>query len=711
MKKYMTVPFKLSKLSVVITNSAILALASFSTFTVSGHEIATSPENEDAIIEKIEIQGKGVSLIGKTISASEGIVGQKEILNRPMLRVGEILELVPGMVVTQHSGTGKANQYFLRGFNLDHGTDFSTAIDYMPINMRSHGHGQGYTDLNFVIPETIQTISFNKGAYNANVGDFSGSGSAQFNTVNSKLHTQVSATLGQDNFQRYLLAGNINLTEGHLNYALEYNQYDGPWTDIKEDLDKKNVFLSYRNKVNGGDLSVTFMGYDNSWNSADQIPLRAINAGIIDELGSLDTSVGGESSRYSINTIWKNENINASAYFISYDMNLWSNFTYFLDNPTDGDQFEQVDQRNIYGGELSYTAFTLVNDTEIANEFGTQIRVDDIDEVGLFSSQERQRLGAIRNDAVKESSIGLYWQNSIFWNDNIKTIISARYDYFDFDVQSNINTNINGINLSDNNGTEDDDNIALKANLIYTFNDNWEAYISAGQGFHSNDARGTITQVDPNSGESIEAVDPIVDSMGYEIGLRANLFDKLNASLSLWKLDLDSELLFVGDAGNTEPSDSSSRYGIELTSYYSITDALSIDIEYAYTDSKFDQLPSNANQIPGALEHVLQAGVSYQPEQGWFANARLRYFSDRPLIEDGSITSDDSKIVNVNIGYKFTKLAIKLDLLNAFNSNDHDIDYYYASRLASEPLNSETEDLHYHVIEPRTLRLSATYHF
>jgi outer membrane cobalamin receptor len=711
MKKKNEIPHKLNKICIAVLSCVLLGTGSLPSFSALSEPTARDEPASNISIEKIEVQGKAISLIGAAISASEGVIGQQEILNRPMLRIGEILELVPGMVVTQHSGTGKANQYFLRGFNLDHGTDFATFIDYMPINMRTHGHGQGYTDLNFIIPETIQTITFQKGAYYGQIGDFSGAGSAAFNTVNKRQTTQLSATIGEDNFQRYLLAGGIALDNEHINYAIEFNSYDGPWTDIEEDLDKTNVFLSYNSKVKGGALKVTFMGYDNAWNSADQIPQRAVSAGIIDELGSLDTSLGGNSSRYSVNAVWNNENINASGYLIDYNLNLWSNFTYFLDNPATGDQFEQVDKRKIYGGHLSYSAFTNWRGMPVSNEFGAQVRVDDIDEVGLFQTQQRQRVGVIRNDAVTESSVGMYWQNDIIWSDAIKTIMSARYDYFDFDVRSNINTNINGVDLSANNGTEGEGNVSLKASLIYTFNENWEAYVSAGQGFHSNDARGTIVQVDPNSGEFIAPVDSIVDSFGYELGLRANLFEKLNASMSIWQLNLDSELLFVGDAGNTEPSDSSSRYGVELTGYYSITDSLTFDLEYAYTDAEFDQLPSSANQIPGALEHVLQAGISYQPQQGWFANVRLRYFSERPLVEDGSVTSDDSQIVNLNIGYKFTQLTLKLDMLNALDSNDHDIDYYYASRLANEPLGSTTEDLHYHVLEPRTARLSAVYKF
>jgi outer membrane receptor for ferrienterochelin and colicin len=230
MKKKNEIPHKLNKICIAVLSCVLLGTGSLPSFSALSEPTARDEPASNISIEKIEVQGKAISLIGAAISASEGVIGQQEILNRPMLRIGEILELVPGMVVTQHSGTGKANQYFLRGFNLDHGTDFATFIDYMPINMRTHGHGQGYTDLNFIIPETIQTITFQKGAYYGQIGDFSGAGSAAFNTVNKRQTTQLSATIGEDNFQRYLLAGGIALDNEHINYAIEFNSYDGPWT-------------------------------------------------------------------------------------------------------------------------------------------------------------------------------------------------------------------------------------------------------------------------------------------------------------------------------------------------------------------------------------------------------------------------------------------------------------------------------------------------
>ena len=660
----------------------------------------------DEAIERIEIKSRG-DMFGNALSASQGIVNQQEIALRPMLRSGEVLELVPGMVVTQHSGTGKANQYFLRGFNLDHGTDFASFIDGMPINMRTHGHGQGYTDLNFIIPETIQTLAYNKGSYYSEVGDFSGAGSASFITTRKGKQGLAELTLGEYGYQRLVALNSTELNKGQLYYAGELTRYDGPWTDISEDLKKVNGLVRYTQRIAQGDLSVSVMGYDNSWNSADQIPLRAVTRGLIDELGSLDDTVGGQSSRYSINAQWQDKHWSANAYWINYDLNLWSNFTYFLDNEDIGDQFEQVDKRSIYGLNASRLWLTQSS----ANTIGVQYRADDIDEVGLYRSVQRSRLGSIRSDAVKQDSFSIFWDNQITWSDSFRSQLGVRYDYFDFNVQSLVGLNVNEVDLSINQGQQDDSIISLKGNVIYSLNEQWEMYTSAGQGFHSNDARGTINQIDPIDGSQVSPVDPLVRSFGYELGLRGNITNKLSNSIALWTLTLDSELLFVGDAGNTEASRESRRSGLELTSYYQVNDIWSIDVEYSFADAEFTDYSPDGNSIPGAIEHVLQAGISAQFSEGWFAAMRLRYFGERPLIEDNSVSSDSSTVVNFRLGYLFDKLSIKADVLNLFNTNDHDIDYFYGSRLANEPSGQEIEDIHYHVLEPRSVRISIEYRF
>ncbi|CAA0115675.1 TonB-dependent receptor [Zhongshania aliphaticivorans] len=662
-------------------------------------------------IETVIVEGRLINLVGEAVSASEGIVGQKEIALRPLLRTGEVMELVPGMVVTQHSGTGKANQYFLRGFNLDHGSDFATSIDGMPVNMRTHGHGQGYTDLNFLIPEAISQLAYKKGAYYADIGDFSGAGSAQITTANTLERGLVEATFGEDNYSRLLAMNSVQSSAGTTLFALEANRYDGPWSDIKEDVDKLNLLLKQTVALSDGQLSLALMAYDNSWNSADQIPSRAVQQGIIDELGSIDDTVGGQSSRYSVNVNWQQAGWQGSAYLIDYDLNLWSNFTYFLDDEVNGDQFEQVDDRRIYGGQLSYIAASELAGRAMTNRLGVELRVDDIDEVGLYHTQARSRLGTIRSDQVDELSAGLFWENRVTWSSQLRSVIGVRYDYYDFEVDDRAGINTNGVNLAPNSGSANDDLSSVKASLVYTFNDEWEGYVSAGQGFHSNDARGTTIQIDPSDGGAVNSVDPLVRSLGYEVGVRGFISDRINTSVALWRLELDSELLFVGDAGNTEAARGSERQGIELTSYYHFSEQFSLDIEYAYTDTQFSDSAPEGNHIPGAIEHVFQAGLNADFNNGWFGSLRLRYFGERPLVEDASVKSDPSAIWNLRVGYRVADWTLKADVLNLSDSNDHDIDYYYGSRLASEPTTIASDDTHYHVIEPRTVRLSVGYAF
>ncbi len=695
-----------------LLNSAIASLGvSLSLPLVASSAIAAVDGN----MEQVGVTGRQINLIGEAQSASQGLVSQQEISVRPLLRTGEVLELVPGMVVTQHSGTGKANQYFLRGFNLDHGTDFATFVDGMPVNMRSHGHGQGYTDLNFIIPETIDTLSYKKGAYYAEVGDFSGAGSAALQTASQLEQGELSITLGEDNYQRLLVAASLNAYGGEWLYAIERNTYDGPWTDINEELDKTNLLLKHTRPTDHGELTLTVMAYDNSWNSADQIPARAVKQNTIDELGSLDSTTGGNSSRYSFSSHWQGQGWQWSAYAIQYDMNLWSNFTYFLDDPVNGDQFEQVDKRWVYGGNTRYNIESEMAGMAMSNQFGVELRYDDIDEVGLYKTKNQQRLGTVRSDSVRELSVGLHWENQLHITDQLKTVLGIRHDHFDFDVDNKIDAdlngiNLNGVNLNPNSGSTNDQLTSLKASVVYTLNTQWEAYASIGEGFHSNDARGTTIRVDPSDGNAVDSVDPLVRSLGYEIGVRGFVNQKLNTSLSLWQLQLDSELLFVGDAGNTEVSRKSKRTGIEFTAYFHINDQWNLDLEYAYTDAKFTDRADTGDEIPGAIEHVLQAGVHAKLDNGWFGSFRIRYFGERPLDESGETKSDSSTLANLQLGHTQGPWTVKADILNLLDSDDHDIDYYYGSRLSGETV-AETEDHHYHLLEPRTLRVSATYQF
>ncbi len=667
-----------------------------------------------AHLAEVLVEGKIYTKPGVSISASEGIINQQDIDSRPRLRTGDILELIPGMVITQHSGTGKSNQMFLRGFNLDHGTDFATFIDGMPINMRTHGHGQGYTDLNFIIPEVIDKINYKKGAYYADVSDFSGAGSAHMLTANQLDNGFTEFTAGEDDFYRFVVANSMRSDSADWIYALELNRYDGPWEDISEDMEKVNALLKRIIDWRGGHLAMTFMAYDNQWNSADQIPQRAVDSGLISELGSLDTSLGGESSRYSLNVNWHNNHIDANLYAIKSELTLWSNFTYFLDDPVNGDQFEQLDERWIYGGHSTYTHDHKDKPSTnpwhpIKTRVGLEWRYDDISDVGLFSSSNRRRTGVTRLDSVEEASAGLFFEASWQWTKRLSGRLGSRYDYFHFDVEDKAGINRFGNDLTPNSGTNDDGIVSIKANLAYQLTDSVETYLAAGQGFHSNDARGTTITIDPVDGASVNQVDPLVRSFGYEWGIRKNWKNKGNLALALWQLELDSELLFVGDAGNTEASDGSKRKGLELSVYYRFLENWLVDVEYSVSDAEFTDVASDSKEIPGAIDEVVQAGISVDDVNGWSGSLRLRYFGERPLIEDGSVESDSSTVTNLRIGYDIDNWSLNADILNLLDSDDHDIDYFYESQLGSELTGAE--DIHFHIIEPRTIRFSARYQF
>lgn len=682
--------------------------------TMAAHIVAITSFSEFAFghgpsLEEMTVEGRKVNLVGLATSASQGRVSQEELAMRPSLRSGDILEVVPGMVATQHSGSGKASQYFLRGFNLDHGTDFSTSVDAMPVNMRSHGHGQGYTDLNFIIPELIGEIEYRKGAYYADVGDFSGAGSATLYTATRLPANKLSLGIGEDGFARALIVGDTETSAGNLIYGFEHQVYDGPWDDINEDVGKTNLSLKHIWGDTTNQFTINFMAYDNSWNSADQIPERAVEQGIISDLGSLDTTLGGESSRYSLSGSWNkryaNSHFSANVYVINYNLDLWSNFTYFTS--AGGDQFQQVDDRMIYGGDFAYGFKSHLGDRDMSNTFGVETRIDDIDEVGLYSSQARVRTGVFRSDAVEEHSVSSYWENKIQWTEHLRTVAGLRYDYFHFDVDPLAAANESTLEL--NGGTANDDIITGSLSVIYEINPNYESYISIGQGFHSNDARGTTIQVDPTTGDAIDSVDPLVDTLGYEIGLRGFITDKLNASVALWHLDIDSELLFVGDEGTTEDTGvSSQREGIEATMYYAFNDAWALDLEYAYTNARLDSAIDGSFNISGALESVFSAGLNAKINNDITGQLRVRHFDDYPL--DGGETADASTVVNLRMGYRVNeKVNLTLDVLNLLDSDDHDVEYYYASQLSTE--TSPVDDSHYHVFEPRTVRLYASYAF
>lgn len=689
----------LTVLKLLKTSLVILTLLSFESLAMANDD---SIHDQNQIDNKLIVIGRSAKQLGEDISASEGSISLQEILQRPVLRTGEILEFVPGMVTTQHSGSGKANQYFLRGFNLDHGTDFSTYVDGMPVNMRTHGHGQGYTDLNFIVPEFVQRIDYRKGPYHAKDGDFSNAGSADFVVADLFSKSMIQMEVGENNYRRSVFAHEFDLEGDQLLVGAEDHQYDGPWRDVQEDVGKNNLLIKYINKTESSMFSVTFMGYENSWNSADQIPSRGVTNQLIDSLGSIDEDVGGESSRYSLSLKFNNGDWQSDAYIIDSNLDLFSNFTYFLEDPVNGDEFEQVDDRKVFGGQLIRKFTTDTENLHIDHTFGLQYRFDNIDKVGLYKTAQRQRIGVVREDSVDEESIGMFWAGELDVSEYLSTSFGVRYDYLDVDVISD--NPLNG-------GTASDGLLSFKAGLRYQLQSNLYSYLNIGQSFHSNDARGATISVDPNSGDSVEPVDLMVRGEGAEIGMHLQEEDQYNLSMSLWYLELDSELLFVGDAGNTEPGRASRRQGVELAGYYWWGETFSSDIELAWSHARFKEPEANeGNHIEGALPFVASIGLNWMPLENWRLGMRIRHFGKRPLDSFAEQKSDDFKVVNFAVTYDYQPWQIEVKALNLFDSDDHDIDYFYASRLPNEVFEG-IEDNHFHPIEPRTFRIQIRYVF
>jgi hypothetical protein len=650
-------------------------------------------------LEEVVITAQRHGLIGRVESSTQGTVTLAQLETRPVLRAGELLETVPGLVVTQHSGDGKANQYFLRGFNLDHGTDLATSVDGIPVNMHTHGHGQGYTDINFVIPELLDRIEYKKGTYYADEGNFSAAGAVDL-IYRRKLEDSVlSLTVGEDSYARGLFAGSVGLGDGDLIFGLDYGQTDGPW-DLEEDLQRVNALVKYSRGERRDGFSITASAYDGEWTSTDQIPERAVSAGLLDRFGFIDPTDGGDSHRYALNLeIGKpigDWTFLGNAYALDYQLDLFSNFTYAVDQ-VNGDQFEQFDDRQAYGVHAE-----LARDTEYGGlagklRIGVDSRLDDIGQVGLYVTDDRVRLSTVREDSVERFALGVYVEQQLQATDWLRVIAGLRHDRANFDVDSDL-----AVNSGDAHG-----NITSpKLSLVFGPWADTEFFVNAGRGFHENDARGTTITVDPADGvTAADRVRPMVRATGGEIGMRTAALPYTQLALTAWALDLDSELVYVGDAGATEPSRATERYGVELGAYVTPREWLTLDADLAWSRGRFSEFDAAGDHIPGAVESVASVGVAVQHPSGWFGGARFRHFGEAPLIEDGSVRSNPTTVVNFEIGRRFGKrLSVALAAYNVFESNDNDITYFYESQLPGEA--QAVADRHFHPVEPRTLRLT-----
>ncbi len=720
----------------------------------------------------VNVQGRENDLVGTANSATQGTVGATEIQDRPILRSGEILEAVPGLIITQHAGGGKANQYFLRGFNLDHGTDFAIFIDDMPLNLPTHAHGEGYSDMNTVIPEFVRRVNFEKGPYYADVGNFGSAGSAHLEYFKTLPENFVEVEGGMYGFGRIVFGVSQKLGKGNLLYGGEAYHEDGPWTH-PDNYYKFNGLVTYSQGGDADGFSITARAYRGTWHSSDQVPVDAVP--LVGYFGALNPTDGGESQRYSLQGEWHRQGASSetriSAYGFYYDLNLFSDFTYYLNDPNKGDQFEQQDRRWVAGLDARHTIFSQWFDHKVENTFGLQVRNDWVHN-GLYRTEDRVRTdktdtvacytnpippcnpdGTINGNypilpadtdlnKFTDTMVSFYVENKIQWTDKFRSVLAVRGDDALYDVTSltpsYVATELPGtpvVNFAElNSGTANKFLPSPKASLIFGPWSKTEFYVQGGFSFHSNDARGATQRTEPISPDnpfptSSTPISPLVQTKGGEFGVRTSALAHLQSTLSFWYLHSNSELQQDGDTGATVASASpSNRYGVEWANYYTPLEHLVFDLDMADSRAQFTQIdPGDATYnnlgggqypvqgpggklVPEAVRVVISSGVTLHDYKGFTSTIRLRYFGPRDLTSDGLNRSASTLLVNMGLGYQFSKRwRISADLLNLTNRRDDDITYAYVSRIT--PTTGPEFTNVFHPAEPFQVRFGLHYRF
>lgn len=672
-----------------------------------GHDDAIAP------VQSVIVTTRRPEAIGSDLSASSGVVGGEELLQRPLLRQGELLEAVPGMIVTAHTSGGKANQYYLRGFNLDHGTDFATSVDGVPVNMGSHAHGQGYMDLNWLIPELVAGVAYRKGPYFADAGDFSAAGNAAISYLSHLPANFVQLEAGTDSYARTLAAGSVRTGPGELLLAGEWLHYDGP-SHVPGDYRRPNGLLKYTvgdDRQGGG---VTLQAYDARWNASDQIPVSAIPSLAGGRFGSIDSTSTGRTSRYSLAGEWHwgagPVTQQVELYAITYGLNLYSDFSGFIDQ-VHGDQFRQYDNRTVLGGSWRASLASDYAGVRTLDSFGAQVRHDLVN-LELDHTEARSLVGILREDQADITSASLWWSNEIVWSSWLRTEAGLRLEGYAFHLDSN--TAANG-------GSTSTLRPLPKVGLTLTPIPGLDLYGQAGISYRTNDLRGVFDTVPayPGADAPTRKSRPVVRSEGAEVGARLRTVPGLTSTVAVWYLRSNSELFFAGDSGaNVDTERPGERYGFEWNNIYKPTRWLTLDADLAISQAFFtDHNAVVGNQIPEAIKSSVSASATVHdlPDlPGFTGSLRLRYFAPRNLIEDGSQRSTSSTVVNARIAWRVRpRVVVGAEVLNLFNVRYNDAEYYDAYRLKGQAANPSSADGGYmdhtiHPGEPLEVRVSAT---
>lgn len=714
---------------------------------------SSSPSIPSADLGEIEITAPRFDLLGSARSASEGFIDDRELQLTPIYRPGQLLETVPGLTITQHSGEGKANQFILRGYNLDHGTDLETFVDGMPINQPTHAHGQGYTDLNFMIPELADQLTYTKGPYYATVGDFGAVGSVRIG-YRDTIADQLTTTIGTLGYERLLGTGTQLLGNGHLLEAVELQHYDGPFV-VPDNARKENVVLRYSEEGKDNGFSLTAMFYHQDWTNTTDIPIRAISEGLVpNRFGSLDPTDGGHAMRASLSANYHaplgDGQINASAFYIYNQLNLFNDFTHFLVDPVHGDQEDQFETRNVLGNTVDYTLPGTV--AGFPNEFkmGGLTRYDMLN-VGRLPSQGQTPLTPDQTagdppsfsniDNVNLFAGALYLQSTTHWAPWFRTVLGVRDDYqhgIDNDLLASLHTAAGYTNS----GARGQNLPQPKLSFIYSPRDDLEFYLSAGEGFHSADLRGVNQSRNPDLDLPYSPL--LAKQWGEEIGVRANVAKSFTFTFALYNLWQQSETIIDPDIGQDVAGPPSQRYGLEINTTYEITPWLEFYGTFSANHARFTQPFDDGTGHLGTYiqDAPVDAGslALYMHDLGsWSGGLVYRYLGNYPLssgpcvnsaaVHDfpdvatscanapaaqGQVNGKGYGQLNLDVHYDFGQGWLGgLGIYNLLNTHAAAAEFWYVDRLQNEisTYPDGRADIHQHPLEPLMARISITKRF
>jgi outer membrane receptor protein involved in Fe transport len=652
-------------------------------------------ETKDIVVRPKDLNGPVTVILREatfdldqvTVSNSVQSVSQVtsiDLKTNPVRSAQEILRRVPGLMISQHAGGGKAEQIFLRGFDIDHGTDIAISVDGMPVNMVSHAHGQGYSDLHFLIPETIETIDFGKGPYYANQGNFNTAGYVDFRTKDRLNENTFGLEYGQFNTMRMLgLFDLLDKQENqHAYIAAEYLLSDGP-VESPQNFNRLNLMAKYTANLNGGDrLSVMASHFQSKWDASGQIPQRLVDNGTITRFGAVDNTEGGQTSRTNVNleytkVLSKNQFLQTNVFYSQYDFELYSNFTFFLEDPLNGDQIHQRESRNIFGFQSKVFSNYSLDLADLELSYGAGLRYDDSNDNELSRTANRKEtLEQLSLGDIDETN-GYAFVNAEFDFGDWLVNPGLRLDLFSFDY-------INKLSPVYDSRSETKGRVSPKLNIIYNPSLEWQFYFKSGMGFHSNDSRVVVAR----EGRQI-----LPAAYGADLGAIWKPLPRLWLNAAGWALFLEQEFVYVGDAGIVEPSGESLRRGVDLGLRYQFLDNWFVDADATYAHARSIEGAEGENFIPLAVEWMSSGGLSYQHPSGFSAGIRYRYVKDRPANEDNSITAKGFFVTDINASYRFRHLTLGFTIDNLFDVDWNEAQFATESQLLNEA--EPVEEIHF----------------